>query len=66
MSTWRRQSSRKRQSHVLERGHRETIGVELRALDREKLTGLPPAPFEACDKAGTRVSSLSLMRYRAQ
>ena len=40
---------------------------ELRLPDSktgEKLTGLPPAPFEACDKAGTRVSSLSLVRYR--
>ena len=53
---------RKRQSHVL-RGHRETIGARFER-DREKLTGLPPAPFEACDKAGTRVSSLSLVRYR--
>ncbi len=52
----------KRQSHVL-RGHRETIGARFER-DREKLTGLPPAPFEACDKAGTRVSSLSLVRYR--
>jgi len=25
---------------------------------------LPPAPLEACDKAGTRVTSLSLVRYR--
>ena len=26
---------------------------------------LPPAPFDACDKQGTRVSSLSLVRYRS-
>ena len=25
---------------------------------------LPPAPFDACDRQGTRVSSLSLVRYR--
>ena len=26
---------------------------------------LPPMPFDACDKQGTRVSSLSLVRYRS-
>ena len=51
-----------RDSAVL-RGHRETIGERF-GRDREKLTALPPAPFEACDKVGTRVSSLSLVRYR--
>ena len=32
--------------------------------DREALKRPPPAPFDACDKQGTRVSSLSLVRYR--
>ena len=45
------------------RGHRETIGERF-GCDREKLMELPPAPFEACDKEGTRVNSLSLVRYR--
>ena len=29
-----------------------------------QLTTLPPAPFDACDNQGARVSSLSLVRYR--
>ena len=54
---------RKRQGDIL-RGHRESIGERL-VRDREALMALPPAPFDACDKQGTRVSSLSLVRYRS-
>ncbi len=54
---------RKRQGDVL-RGHRESIGERLKR-DREALMTLPPAPFDACDKQGTRVSSQSLVRYRS-
>jgi DNA replication protein DnaC/transposase len=50
---------RKRQGDVV-RGHRETIGERLRR-DCEALMVLPPAPFDACDRQGTRVSSLSLV-----
>ena len=32
--------------------------------DREALKRPLPAPFDACDKQGTRVNSLSLVRYR--
>ena len=53
---------RNRQGEVV-RGHRESIGERLRR-DCEALMVLPPAPFDACDKQGTRVSSLSLVRYR--
>ena len=53
---------RERQSDVL-RGHRESIGERLEH-DRKALMVLPPAPFDACDKLGTRVNSLSLVRYR--
>ncbi len=53
---------RKRQQDVL-RGHRETISDRL-VRDQEKLSALPPAPFDACDKHATRVTSLSLVRYR--
>jgi hypothetical protein len=53
---------RKRQGDIL-RGHRESIGERLER-DREALTALPPTPFDACDKQGTRVNSLSLVRYR--
>ena len=45
-----------RQGNVL-RGHRESIGV----VRREALK--PLQPFDACDKQGTRVNSLSLVRY---
>ena len=53
---------RNRQGKVV-RGHRETIGERLRR-DCEALMVLPPAPFDACARQGTRVSSLSLVRYR--
>ena len=53
---------RNRQGNVL-RGHREGIGERF-VRDREALKRPLPAPFDACDKQGTRVSSLSLVRYR--
>ena len=53
---------RKRQGEVL-RGHRETIGERLKH-DLEAFMPLPAAPFDACDKLGTRANSLSLVRYR--
>jgi transposase len=53
----------KRGDDVL-RGHRESIGERF-GRDQEALMALPPAPFEACEKMGTRVSSLSLVRYRS-
>jgi transposase len=53
---------RNRQGGIL-RGHRESIGERLER-DREALMALPPAPFDACDRQGTRVNSLSLVRYR--
>src|ERR1700691_156647 len=43
-------------------GHTETI-AERFGRDREKLLPLPPAPYEACDKRTTRVSSQALVRY---
>ena len=53
---------RKRQRDVL-RGHRESIGARL-VRDQEVLADLPPVLFDACDRQATRVSSLSLVRYR--
>ncbi len=53
---------RKRQSDIL-RGHREGIGERFKR-DQEMLMALPPAPYDACDKQASRVSSLSLVRYR--
>ena len=53
---------RNRQGNVL-RDHRESIGERF-VRDREALKRPLPAPFDACDKQGTRVDSLSLVRYR--
>ncbi len=52
---------RGRQGHIL-RGHKETIGERLKR-DLAVMSPLPAAPFEACDQAGGRVSSQSLVRY---
>ena len=45
------------------RRHTETIGERF-ARDRETLLPLPPVPYDACDTRTTRVTSLSLVRYR--
>ena len=45
------------------RGHEETIGQRMER-DLDALLPLPPAPYDACDKQASRVSSLSLVRYR--
>ena len=44
------------------RGHKETIGERLQR-DLVAMRPLPAAPFDACDQAGSRVSSQSLVRY---
>jgi transposase len=53
---------RKRRERRL-RGHTETIGERFER-DRAAMLPLPVAPYEACEKIATRVSSLSLVRYR--
>ena len=53
---------RKRMGEVL-RGHVETIGERL-ARDLAAFRQLPATQYDACEKVGTRVSSLSLVRYR--
>jgi transposase len=53
---------RRRQADRL-RGHTETIGERLQR-DLAAFMPLPAVPYEACAKVGTRVSSLSLVRYR--
>ena len=45
------------------RGHDETIGQRLER-DLETLLPLPAVPYDAGDKQASRVSSLSLVRYR--
>ncbi len=54
---------RKRMADRL-RGEVETVGERF-ARDRQALLPLPPAPYDACDKRATRVSSLSMVRYRS-
>ena len=46
------------------RRHQQTIGERL-AEDRRALLPLPAAPYDACEKVTTRVTSLSLVRYRS-
>ena len=57
------QQCQKRRERRL-RGHSETIGERFER-DRAALLPLPAAPYEACEKISTRVSSLSLVRYRS-
>ena len=45
------------------RGHTETIGQRMER-DLDALLPLPGAAYEACDRQASRVSSLSLVRYR--
>ena len=52
----------KRRQAIL-RGHTETIDQRMQA-DASAFMPLPPAPYDACHKVATRVSSLSLVRYK--
>ncbi len=45
------------------RGHAETIGERL-LRDLDALMVLPAASYDACEKVGTRATSLSMVRYR--
>ena len=45
------------------RSHTETIGQRMER-DLDALQPLPAVPYDACDKRASRVSSLSLVRYR--
>ena len=45
------------------RGHKESIGERMER-DLGALLALPAVPYDASDKHATRVSSLSLVRYR--
>ena len=57
-----REQCRKRRERKL-RGHEEAIGERFEK-DKEMLLPLPAAPYEACEKRTTRVTSLSVVRYR--
>jgi transposase len=54
--------SQKRRERKLRR-HQQTIGERFEK-DRQMLLALPAAPYEACDQRSTRVTSMSLVRYR--
>ena len=45
------------------RGHTETIGQRME-WDLDALLPLPAVPYDACEKQTSRVSSLSLVRYK--
>ncbi|MGH7044412.1 MAG: IS21 family transposase [Acetobacteraceae bacterium] len=52
-----------RRGEAILRGHSTTIATRMEA-DIAAFVALPPAPYDACHKVATRVSSLSLVRYR--
>lgn len=56
-----RKCSERRQQRL--RGQSETIGERFER-DRAALLPLPPSAYDSCDKRTTRVTSLSLVRYR--
>lgn len=49
--------------HQRLRGHHESIGQRL-LRDQQALLPLPVMPYDACELQATRVTSLSLVRYR--
>jgi hypothetical protein len=55
------QCQKRRQQRL--RGHDQIIGERFEK-DRVVLLPLPSVPYEACEKVATRVTSLSLVRYR--
>lgn len=62
-NTYLEKRCRQRQQDTL-RGHNETIGERLKR-DLAGFLSLPETPYDACVKNPTRVSSLSLVRYRS-
>lgn len=62
LNAWLAVSCHKHMGRLL-RGHTVTIGERL-TRDRDALLPLPETPFDACEKVATRVTSLSLVRYR--
>jgi len=62
LNAWLEEQCLGRQDAVL-RGHAETIGERL-LRDLDALMILPPAPYDACEKVGTRATSISMVRYR--
>jgi len=46
------------------RGHKKSIEAHF-VRDRDAFLPLPPSPYDACAKIDTRLSSLSLVRYKS-
>lgn len=46
------------------RGHKESIEARF-TRDRDAFLPLPPSPYDACERIDTKVSSLSLVRYKS-
>jgi len=62
LNRWLLEQCIKRRDKKL-RGHKETIGERFER-DRCVFMLLPPSSYDACDKVDTKVSSLSLVRYK--
>lgn len=62
LNTKLREQCGKRRARTL-RGQQQSIGERFEK-DRERLLPLPAAPFEACEKLTSTVTSLALVRYR--
>jgi hypothetical protein len=62
LNAWLEEQCLKRQDEIL-RGHAETIGQRL-LRDLDALMALPAVPYDACEKISTRVTSISMVRYR--
>ncbi|MCP5091450.1 MAG: IS21 family transposase [Gammaproteobacteria bacterium] len=63
LNAWLEEQCRRRMSDKL-RGHAEMIGERM-MHDIAAFQDLPAVAYDACDKHTTRVSSLSLVRYRS-
>jgi len=62
LNAWLEEQCLKRQDDVV-RGHGESIGERL-MHDLDALMALPPTPYDACEKVSTRVTSISMVRFR--
>ena len=62
LNAWLEEQCLRRQDALL-RGHAETIGERL-LRDLDALMTLPAVPYDACEKISTRVTSISMVRYR--
>ena len=62
LNAWLEEKCREHMNRLM-RGQTETVGERM-VRDQEALLPLPAVGFDPCEKVSTRVSSLSLVRYR--